>query len=452
MGVLSQTAALIALALSGAIFLWMLIGSMRTRRDLIRFRDGLEQLTHGDPAARLALQGPTRIASLAGAVNRVLGPLHARLESVRRQRDELEAVLASMGEAMIAVDVDERVIKLNAPAAQLMGVHSQWAVNRSLPEVVRNTTLQELVACTLDEDDTVRGEVVLHVPQPRGAGMSRRFLRAHGTAIRDAHGRRIGALIVLHDVTDLRRLEMVRRDFVANVSHEIKTPLTAIKAAVETLQDTRSPLETDTQPFLNMIARQSDRLHSMVEELLQLARIEQDADHRQINLASGRVADVLSAAVEQCQPLAEAKHLRIQTQCQNGLEIRMNDQLLNQAVVNLLNNAIKHSLKRGRIELTAQRNGQGVEISVQDHGRGIDPKHLPRLFERFYRPDSARDRADGGAGLGLAIVKHIAQAHGGAVSVDSTPNRGSTFRIQLPQQPVSLTPPQESKPHQEVTS
>jgi two-component system phosphate regulon sensor histidine kinase PhoR len=259
-----------------------------------------------------------------------------------------------------------------------------------------------------------------------------RFLQAHGAPLRDASGKEIGVLVVLNDMTRLLRLENIRRDFVANVSHELKTPITAIKGSVETLLGGAIE-ESDSAPrFLEIIARQADRLNAIIEDLLALSRIEQEEEKSGIHLDPVAVRDVIQSALLSCQVRAQDKQVRLAVDCSGELQCPANAPLLEQALVNLVDNAITYSSEGGEVRIAARAAANGLEITVRDFGCGIAREHLPRLFERFYRVDKARSRKQGGTGLGLAIVKHIIQAHGGQVRVDSAPGEGSLFTISLP--------------------
>jgi two-component system phosphate regulon sensor histidine kinase PhoR len=239
--------------------------------------------------------------------------------------------------------------------------------------------------------------------------------------------------MVFHDVTQLRRLENMRRDFVANVSHEIKTPLTAIKGFVETLQQGNVEKVHEKERFLGIIQKHVDRLNAIVEDLLALSRIEKEDESKEIKFEKVNLADVFNAAIQLCRPKAEEKKIRIDLDCEKNATAIFDPALIEQAVVNLLDNALKYSETQSTILVKSHQKNSEVIISVQDHGIGIAQKHLPRVFERFYRVDKARSRNMGGTGLGLAIVKHIAQAHGGHVSVESKLGEGSRFSIYLPQ-------------------
>jgi len=229
----------------------------------------------------------------------------------------------------------------------------------------------------------------------------------------------------------LRGLETMRRDFVANVSHELKTPITAIKGFVETLQDGALEKPADAKRFMEVIARNADRLGAIVSDLLTLARIEQESEHGRLAFVDAPLSDVVAGVVELCRPMAAAKHIEISADCPENLVAPMNAQLLEQALANLIDNAVKYSEPKTNIALSVTRAGGEIQVTVADQGVGIPAEHLPRIFERFYRVDKGRSRRLGGTGLGLAIVKHIANAHGGRVTVESRPGKGSRFTLHL---------------------
>ncbi len=425
----------------GEVLLWLLLGGLiiiglavffRLHRGLRRLHRAARRFAAGDLSRRIDVRSPAPVAQLAQTLNRMASQLDERLQTVISQRNELEAVLSSMVEGVLAIDRQENVISLNRAAANLLDIDADRAVGRSIQEAVRNAALQQFVAATLASPGSTERDLVLRVSADETGDSTERFLQAQGAVLRDATGQRIGALIVLHDVTRLRRLEMVRRDFVANVSHEIKTPLTAIKGAVETLLDEQSHDPQLNQQFLGIVQRQADRLHAIVEDLLSLARIEQETERARVSLQRNALEPVIIAAIEACHHKAIAKRITLTQDLDAQLEARINGPLLEQALVNLLDNAIKYSPEGSAVHVTAATHADEMIISVTDDGVGIEADHLPRLFERFYRPDRARSRAMGGTGLGLSIVKHIANAHRGRVSVSSKPGEGSTFRIHLP--------------------
>jgi two-component system phosphate regulon sensor histidine kinase PhoR len=243
----------------------------------------------------------------------------------------------------------------------------------------------------------------------------------------------MGGLLVISDVTQLRRLENMRRDFAASVSHEIKTPLTAIKGFVETLCTGEVEDREETRRFLTIIDKHVNRLATIIDDLMQLSRIERDDEIQQIGLEECcRIADVINTAIGLCTGGIRDKGIDVQFSCEPELNGCLDATLLEQAAVNLLDNAIKYSPAKSVIQIEALTVDDEIQIRFTDHGLGIARKHLLRLFERFYRVDKARSRQLGGTGLGLAIVKHIAQAHGGNVSVKSELAKGSTFTLHLP--------------------
>lgn len=410
--------ALIAALLSLAI-------SRRITRPLEEMKKGAERFARGDFARQLEVPGSEELGALAEAMNQMAVQLEDRLRTVVRQRNELEAVFSSMVEGVLAIDREKRLIGINRAATRLMAFDSDQVLGRRIDEVVTNSDLLHLISRLLSSDEPVEGDVIIGDPDPR-------FLQVHGTILRDARGTAIGALVVLENVTRIRRLEDIRRDFVANVSHELRTPITSIKGFVETLLDGAMNDSEDTRRFLEIIAKQSDRLNAIINDLLSLSRIERDEEREAIQLEETRLRDILDLAVQACISAANARSISIQVNCPNDTLIKANPLLMEQAVVNLIDNAIKYSEEGKMIQVEAIREGVQTHIKVIDQGCGIAAEHLPRLFERFYRVDKARSRKLGGTGLGLAIVKHIAQAHMGKVSVSSTPGQGSVFTLSLP--------------------
>ena len=402
-----------------------LLVSRRISRPIEEIKKGAEGFARGDFEHRLPVSNSEELGSLSETMNQMAVELQNRINSMREQRNELEAVLSSMVEGVIAVDNEERIISVNQAAAQMLETNPSDVQNRSIQEVVRNTDLQNFVRNALSSDKTVEKDIILH-------GNGQRILNGHSTVLCDAEGQSMGALIVLNDVTQLRRLENIRKEFVANVSHEIKTPITAIKGFVETLRDGAMENREDAERFLKIIENHVDRLSAIIEDLLSLSRIEREVERDEIVLKEDPIRDVLRTAIQVCQVKASSKNVQIVLSCNEDLKANINAPLLEQAVVNLLDNAIKYSDDESDVNVSAKKVDNEIVLSVHDKGSGIKQENLPRIFERFYRVDKARSRKQGGTGLGLAIVKHIAQAHGGYVLVDSTYGEGSTFSIHLP--------------------
>ncbi len=401
--------------------------SRRISRPLEQIKQGAERFASGDFSYRLYTAGSSEIGTLAETMNEMAAELEERLQSISKERNQREAVLASMVEGVLAVDTDGRIISLNRAAAQFFNIAlPEKAAGRGIEEVFRNSTLQRFVdhVLTSPEQESSECELTVEVRQPCN-------LQVRGTALLGPQDRRIGAVIVFNDVSRLRRLENLRRDFVANVSHELKTPITSIKGFAETLLDGALKNPEEAGRFLNIIARHADRLNAIIEDLLMLSRLEQDGKEG-ISLETADINGILQSAIDVCNPRAAAKKITVAVDCPSGLKASVNRPLIEQAMINLISNAVKYSADGKEVRVSARPADGGVLLQVQDHGVGIEAKHLDRLFERFYRVDKGRSRQEGGTGLGLSIVKHIAQAHGGTVSVQSRYGEGSIFSIFLP--------------------
>lgn len=399
--------------------------SRRISKPLEDMRRGAERFAGGDLAQRLPVINSLEIGSLAEAMNEMACQLDDRLQTVVRQRNQLEAVLSSMVEGVLAVDAEEHILRVNQAAAQLLGIGPKTVEGKELREVLPHSELPNIVQGALTGGQPIEQELIFD----KGG---QRVLQVHATTLRDSQGHGLGAMVVLNDVTRLRRLEQVRRDFVANVSHELRTPITSIRGFVETLLDGAMNEPEEAPRFLQIVMKHADRLNAIIEDLLTLSRIEESEQQVEMHMAEADVVDSLRAAYQLCRAKAEARGIEVMLTCEEDIQADINAPLIEQALANLIDNAIKYSEEGGVIEVGAGINGDSLEISVRDHGCGIPPEHVPRLFERFYRVDKARSRRLGGTGLGLAIVKHIVQAHHGRVDVDSAPGEGTTFTLVMP--------------------
>lgn len=399
--------------------------SRRIVRPIEDLREGADRFARGELGARLRAPGVEEIAVLAGSMNDMARQLAERIAAVQEERNTLESVLQGMAEGVIAVDGAKRVMLLNGAAAGMLRTDPAAAVGGNIQGLQRSLELQSFILRALGTQEPVVEEIVV------GEGGELR-LRARGAPLRSASGARVGALIVLSDITQLHRLERVRRDFVANVSHELKTPVTSIVGFVETLLDGALEDRVSAERFLEIIRKQAERLNAIVSDLLSLARLEQETGGERAPFEQAALCALLAEALETTRPRAVKKGIDLALECPADRIFPAQSLLLSQAVVNLVDNAVTYSEPGSRVTVRGTVSAGAVTIQVVDEGIGIPREHLPRLFERFYRVDKSRSRSLGGTGLGLAIVKHIAQAHGGTVGVESEPGQGSTFTISLP--------------------
>jgi two-component system phosphate regulon sensor histidine kinase PhoR len=414
------------------VFITLIVGiislliARKISRPLENMREGVDKFAAGDLSFRFKSSGSKEMSRLTTALNQMAGQLDEKIKTIVEQRNEQEAVLESMVEGVIAVDKAGKIINLNRAAAVLFNIEAVQSIGKPIYEILNFSDLDNLIKRALNEPAPVEEELTL------GSDEKSLYLKVHGTTLKNSKEQVTGAVVVLHNVTRLRRLEKVRRDFVANVSHEIRTPLTTIKGFSETLLTGAVQDHKKARGFLKIISKQSDRLNAIIEDLLILARLEQDDDPVQVDFSEVSIKKVLKNAIHVCQPAADKKNINLVLQIADNLKPKVNPDLFEQAIVNLLDNAIKYSEKNDEVRVEVEEQGQDLLIHVKDKGVGIQKKHLPRLFERFYRVDKARSRKQGGTGLGLAIVKHIVQVHKGKVFVKSEPGKGSTFTIEIP--------------------
>ncbi len=397
----------------------------RIKKPLAEIRGGVARFAEGDLRERLDADNWKEFGALADTIYAVAAKLQDRINSVTAQRNELEAVLSSMVEGVLVIDNHERILRINQAAETLFQLDEAKVRGRLVHEAIRNTDLHRFIDATLSGEDPVEREIAI-------LGDPDVFLRAHGVTVRDALDLKIGALVVLHDVTRLKKLENIRRDFVANVSHELKTPVTSIRGFLETLKEGAIHDPENATRFLDILIRQTERLDMILEDLLSLSRIERDGERGEIVLEHKPLKDVIDAVGKSCSQKAQAKNIALEFDVEGHLVGRINPTLLEQAVVNLVENAIKYSDPNKTVQVQARKTNGEIAIQVKDQGCGIAKEHLGRIFERFYRVDKGRSRKEGGTGLGLSIVRHIVNAHGGRVTVESSPGRGSTFSVYLP--------------------
>jgi two-component system phosphate regulon sensor histidine kinase PhoR len=415
-------ASLIIIIISAMVSYFLYI---KLSNPISEIRDRAIKFASNDFEHKLPHYSIAELESLASAMNYMAEQLYEKIDLTTQQNSKLEAILTSMMEGVVAIDNSERIIIMNSAAAKLMSVDVNNSHGKKIYEVIRNADFLRFLNKIVDSGKMCEEEIVFH------DNNILRYMQSHGVVIKNDKNDVIGILIVLNDVTNLHRLEEIRRDFVANVSHELKTPITSIKGFVESLQDGAIDEPADAQRFLDIIARHADRLNNIIDDLLALSHIEQ-VGGAGIQMEIADVALMLENAVNSCEYKLSEKNIKAVISCSPELKAVINSPLIEQAVINLIDNAVKYSDSGTVVTVSAMIEIDELIIKVADHGTGIPADALGRVFERFYRVDKGRSRKLGGTGLGLAIVKHILQTHGGHADVESIVGEGSVFSLHIP--------------------
>ncbi len=434
LGAAVRLAGLVAV-LSGAGFalggVWLTGRTRRAvRRAARRLGAAVTRVGKTERPRDLPQDGPREFVRLVSALESTLGSLTERVSLLATQRSEAKAILRSMPGAVIALDLDQRVMNTNRVAERLLNLDPDAVRGRLLQEAVRQPALLRFADSSTGAADLRSDEFALR-------GAPERIVAASSRPLLDAEGSLAGVVIVLQDVTRLRKLESLRRDFASNASHELRTPVTNILGYIETLDECAEADAEDRARFIAIIRRNAERLSAIIEDMLELARLETPDSGGLRGLAYTDARELLEDVAGSFGPDVERKRITIEIVCEKGAAAELNRGLVTQAIGNLLANAIRYSPEGTTIRLggaSLEEQGQ-VQFSVEDEGPGIPEEHLSRLFERFYRVDPARSREMGGTGLGLAIAKHVAILHGGEIGVTSEVGQGSRFWVRIPRRP-----------------
>lgn len=366
------------------------------------------------------------VHDLGLAINQISDEIQVRVKEAHRRREEQEAILSSMKEAVVALSINEEILYCNMSAKSLFNLTERC---QHLTEVTRNPQLLEYVREGIQTQSFSEYEVLV----------DDKYLEMNLAPIRGRKHNLKAVVWVLRDLSEIKKLEKYRKDFVANVSHELKTPLTSIQGFAETLLNPKLEDTEQKRQFTQVIFDQSQRLGQLIQDLLTLSRIEYSGPNY-FEFEILPIRPIIESAVQICSHKAQKKEVSIEILGEDKILVSVHRSLLEQALINLIDNAIKYSSKGQKILLSYTKKESVLVIKVQDQGPGIEATHLPRLFERFYRIDKARSREQGGTGLGLSIVKHVCQLHGGQVSVSSELKKGSEFIIELPIEVESKRP------------
>jgi two-component system phosphate regulon sensor histidine kinase PhoR len=395
----------------------------RLHRAVGEMTDSARRLAGGDYSARVRDLPGGSLGRLGATINDLAARVQETVGELSRDKAQLSAVLDQMTEAVVAVDAAGSVLVVNPALSRLLVIDAEAARGRRYIETLRHNGIVGLLGAVLRGAKPLAQEVRLFAPEEL-------VFDAHAAPLMQ-DGRVAGALLVLHDITRLRRLEQVRRDFVANVSHELRTPLSSIKGYAETLLAGAIDDPENRLDFVRTIEEHANRLTKLVDDLLDLSAIE--SGHRAPRLSTVDLTAVLAETAHGFAPIAEERRVKLEVaEPPPGLPRAMADpDQLRQILANLLDNALKYTETGGAVAVSAEAWKDGVRVTVRDTGVGIPEADLPRVFERFYRVDKARSREAGGTGLGLSIVKHLVEAQGGEVSVESRQPGGSAFRFTL---------------------
>lgn len=383
---------------------------------LRRLTDAAKKMTAGNLQTRTRVAGNDEIVTLGHALDLLAESLARSLGDLRAERDLLTGILSSMNEGVLMVGSDGRIVLTN-PALRAMLLIGQDAIGKSVLQVVRNADLNRLIEAAAQGQET---ELEIDV-----AGLRPRRVLVRAVRLTDAPA---GVLAVFVDVTELRRLEAVRRDFVANASHELRSPLTTVRAAAETLATVKNDAKASAR-FVELIQRNAERLANLIDDLLELSRIESRELHLQIEPLD--LTPIVDRTLSHHAHRAQLKHIRLAQEVSGVPSVRADRRALEHVLGNLVDNALKYCVDGASVSINAAAENDHVRISVADTGPGIAPEHLSRIFERFYRVDAGRSRELGGTGLGLSIVKHLVEAMDGSVSVESAIGSGSIFSFTL---------------------
>lgn len=381
-----------------------------------------EDISRGDFSKRIFLDTHDELSDLTKAINKMVTETEGKLNELVANKSRLEAVFLSMFDGIMVVDRDQNIRLMNQTLKDYLRIQQEPAGRKPL-EIIRNVEIQEVIEDVLKRNNPGEPkELTVFLPEEK-------ILLIHAApVIREKQQE--GAVLVFHDITELRRLENVRRDFVANVSHELRTPVATIKGYAETLLDGALGDKKHAREFMQIIHADSERLAKLVNDLLDLSKME--SGKIKLNLANFSLKETVDRMIDLLKNQLKDNSVTISNEIDEKLMISADETKISQVLLNLMENAIKYNKLCGQVTVSVSAKGGFYEVKIADKGIGIPEEDLPRIFERFYRVDKAHSRQLGGTGLGLSIVKHIVQIHGGDVFVESKLNEGSTFSFTLP--------------------
>jgi two-component system phosphate regulon sensor histidine kinase PhoR len=410
----------LAILISGYVF------SKRIVKPLEKIETGAEKFAKGDFSEKIYSTDIKEYSILSEYLNKMAEQINENMEIILQQNSLRNSILESMKEGVVAVDDNMKILFINSEASKILEIENASAKGKVVQEVIRIYEIHKFIEAVLRSNKPLEKNIVLQKEKDIN-------LQLTGAILESSDGKPMGVIMVINDTTNIFTLDTMKKDFVANVSHELKTPITSIKGFLETLLNGAIDDKDNSLKFLNIISKNTERLNNIIDDLLLLSKVEQIKDARYLKFEDKNVSEIIRTAVENLNHKAEMKGIKLNLVCDEGLIFPLNSNLIEQAIINLIDNAIKYSANNTEINVSAGIFENSLNISVADNGIGIPKEDIPRLFERFYRVDKARTREEGGTGLGLSIVKHICFVHNGTVEVESEVNKGSTFIIKIPQ-------------------
>ncbi|MBP9708173.1 MAG: PAS domain-containing protein [Oligoflexales bacterium] len=408
----------------------LLLSTYKIKRSLINMRRPITAFIHGtfDKQIKENSSIAIEVSRLERSINKLSRSLLRRADKDEKNRIERNSILSTMKEGIITTAEDQTITHINKSAIKLLKISEENLVGRNIVEVIRNPQLLDIIEETKQKKSAFKRDI--HIIESDKT----LDIQVRASSLLNEDGVVLGTLLVLNNITEFIKLEQNRKDFIANVSHELKTPLTAINGYVETLLGgALSDPEVNTK-FLQKILKHGQRLTEIIDDLLDLAKFDQQhgRNRKNIQLSPYSLNKCLKSALDSLDELIRQKDLKINFYTEREIAIPMQSSLLEQAFKNIVENAIKYSAQKTLIEVTLTSDENRIFVKIRDQGRGIEKQHLNRIFERFYRVDAGRSRAEGGSGLGLSLVKHIILIHHGVIEVDSEVNKGSCFTISWP--------------------
>ena len=404
-----------AIIISIASMYVCVIATRRITNPLGIITNTAKKITEGDFEEKIPEQNTEELNQLSNSLNQML-------TTINQQKSEQSTILESMNDGVMAIDNDGKIIIVNPQARKILGLKNKRTKKRDYEKLIENKKIKIIIFSLLNEKKSMTEEIEIKE--------SSKVILFNGSLLLNPYNQSIGALLVLRDITHLRFLEKVKTNFVANVSHELKTPVTAIQGFVETLLSSEFNHNQDTRNFLDIIKKQSGRLDVIIDDLLMLSRLEQT--DVKVFVKDKNILNVINNAINLVQLLLNEKEVNLNIECNEELHWNINSSLLEHALLNLLTNSIKYSDSYVNIDIKVKKYKNNLIISIIDNGFGIEKDDIPRLFERFYRSSSGRITDKNGTGLGLSIVKHIIQVHSGIINIDSKIGIGTTFKITIP--------------------